>query len=79
VPATGVPVSQGLQIGEFCTLAGLPAYVVPPRDPATYDGRALLLLPDVTGTANVHNLVLAGASTQSSLSDREAWPQVTTW
>ena len=66
-PATGLPVCQGLQIGEFCTLAGLPAYVVPPRDPATYGGRALLVLPDVTGTANVHNLILAGVCSLSVL------------
>ena len=60
--ATGFPVSQGLQIGELYTVADLTAYVVPPRDPATYDGRALLLLPDMTGVDNVHNRILAGAS-----------------
>ena len=60
-PATGLPVSQGLQIGELYTVAGLTAYVVPPRDPATYNGRALLLLPDMTGVSNIHNRILAGA------------------
>ena len=62
LPATGLPVSQGLQIGDLYTLAGLTTYVVPPRDPAAYDGRALVLLPDMTGIANVHNRILAGAS-----------------
>ena len=66
LPATGLPVSQGLQIGDLYTLAGLTAYVVPPRDPATYDGRALVLLPDMTGVANVHNRILAGGFSRLS-------------
>ena len=74
LPATGLPVSQGLQIGDLYTLAGLTAYVVPPRDPATYDGRALVLLPDMTGIGNVHNRILAGASLCAS--GRLPWLQL---
>ena len=63
----GVPISGGLAVaagmasGDFYTMAEMKTYVVPPRNPAAFDGRALLLLPDMTGVSNVQNRLLAGA------------------
>ena len=41
-------------------MASMTVYVAPPRNPASFDGRALLLLPDMTGVSNRQNQELAG-------------------
>ena len=68
--AEGVPVAAGADgvaigvrspsRGNLYTMANMTVYVVPQRDPMCFDGRALLLLPDMTGTVNEQNQMLAG-------------------
>ena len=72
--ATGVAAGLGMASGDFYTMAGMETYVVPPRNPASFDGRALLLLPDMTGVLNLQNRLLAGASTDLCLQHAEDSP-----
>ena len=69
--AEGIPISAGIgngvamgitesTRGGFYTMASMTVYVAPPRNPASFDGRALLLLPDMTGVSNRQNQELAG-------------------
>ncbi len=69
--AEGIPIAAGMgngvamgitqsARGGFYTMASMNVYVAPPRNPASFDGRALLLLPDMTGVSNRQNQELAG-------------------
>ena len=50
----------GLRAGSVFQFGIVPCYVVEPRDRATYGGKTLLLVPDMTGVANPENRHLAG-------------------
>ena len=66
--AGGVAMGQTSQArGDLYTMADMRTYVVPPRDPTTFDGRALLILPDMTGVTNKQNQQLAGTSRPPSV------------
>ena len=51
----------GPRPGGFFKFGAVQCYVVEPRDRATYGGKTLLLLPDMTGMPNAQNQQLAGA------------------
>ena len=50
-------------------LRQVPTYVVEPRDRATFNGKTLLIIPDMTGVANRQNRQLAGTCLGAVLND----------
>ena len=53
---------QGIPAGRKFTIGGVSCYVVEPRHRASFQDKALLLIPDATGGGNPETQLLASGS-----------------